>query len=196
MTGQLPNMFDWRQRISAELKRDKKKTVILAALLFVAAVVLGRTLLSGVTPQQAKADGVESVSRISEPAEEFVESERQAQAAVREYINQLDHDLKRDMFAMDRDFYPPEVPTERPELQGQAEPDPNQQRRAQQQLMQAQARALLLQSTMISNRPTAIINGRVLRVGEWINGFEVVEITPRSCVVAKNDVRIILNMKN
>jgi len=196
MTGQLSNMFDWRQRVTAELKRDKKKTMILAILLLVAAIVLGRTLLTGVAPQQANAAGVDAVVQVPEPPGEFVEPARQDRAAVREYINQLDHSVDRDIFAMNRDFYPPEVPSERPELLGQAETDADQQYKAQQQLMQAQARALLLQSTMISSRPTAIINGRVLRVGEWINGFEVVEITPRSCVVAKNDVNIILHMKN
>jgi len=41
-----------------------------------------------------------------------------------------------------------------------------------------------------------MINGRLLRIGEEINGFVVEEITPRSCTVSKAEVKILLEMPN
>ena len=64
----------------------------------------------------------------------------------------------------------------------------------EEQIIRAQARSLTLQSTMLSENPVAIINGQVLRVGEWINGFEVTEITAHACKVSKTDVTVLLKM--
>jgi hypothetical protein len=58
-----------------------------------------------------------------------------------------------------------------------------------------QAKEMVLQSTMTSANPSAVINGRVLRLGEWLNGFQVVEISPRACKVEKRGVRVTLEMK-
>jgi hypothetical protein len=54
----------------------------------------------------------------------------------------------------------------------------------------------VLQSTFIGSTPTAVVNGRVLRVGESINGFKVVEITARACVVEQGEVKVRLEMSS
>ncbi|HAU37238.1 MAG TPA: hypothetical protein DCX07_05925, partial [Phycisphaerales bacterium] len=70
------------------------------------------------------------------------------------------------------------------------------QREQEVQAIHAQARALNLQSTMLGAVPTALLNDRVLRVGEWVNGFRVAEIGASWCVVEKSGVQIRLMMKN
>jgi hypothetical protein len=72
-------------------------------------------------------------------------------------------------------------------------------------LVQKEANTLILQSTMIGTAPVAVIDGppdidgkkgpRMLRVGETINGFEVTQISCRSCTMKKNDVTVLLEMK-
>jgi len=69
---------------------------------------------------------------------------------------------------------------------------------AQDRAVRAQAQALSLQSTIVGDVdvPTAIINGEVLRVGDLINGFRVVDIAARTCTVEKANLRITLEMTN
>ena len=53
MDGQNTNVPDWKQRLTAELKRDRKKTAALAVLLAVAGIVAGRLICN--TPESAEA---------------------------------------------------------------------------------------------------------------------------------------------
>ena len=48
---------------------------------------------------------------------------------------------------------------------------------------------------MIGGTPSAVINGRVMRVGDYIEGFKVIAIHPRSCDVKKRGVEVSLDMK-
>ena len=61
--------------------------------------------------------------------------------------------------------------------------------------VRAQADGLSLQSTMIGSSPSAVINGHVLRVGDYIEGFRVIGIHPRSCDVKKKGIEVSLGMK-
>ena len=59
----------------------------------------------------------------------------------------------------------------------------------------AGAQALSLQSTMLGAAPTALINGSVLREGQWINGFRLKYITSNAVLVTKDGVDVELRMK-
>ncbi|MEO0495321.1 MAG: hypothetical protein AAF081_18090 [Actinomycetota bacterium] len=57
--------------------------------------------------------------------------------------------------------------------------------------IKAEARALTLQSVVDhASGKQAFINGRLVRVGESIEGFEVTSVQERSVVVKKNDILI------
>jgi len=71
--------------------------------------------------------------------------------------------------------------------------DPNQIRAA---TVLAKAKGLSLQSTIISQRPKAVINGQLVGVRDTIQGFEVVEVQARSCVLVQDGVQIVLEMKD
>ncbi len=192
------------QRVVAELKRDKKKTVVLGVLVVLAAVVGGRLLVQSLSPRQAGAaesplpaavpsespetgdvaDGTAGLLDLAEPP---------AEAPHRP--GRRDHEFQRDLFARRPEFYPLEQPKEEAtKVVTKSEPSADEKRRAAERLVRSQARSLSLQSTVVSSTPTAIVNGRVLRTGDWINGFEITEITPRGCTVRKDGVDVQLQM--
>jgi len=92
------------------------------------------------------------------------------------------------------DFFPPEEPPPAPKAK--ATPGADARKQAEAKAVAAQARALTLQSTVVSATPTAIINGRVLRAGEWINGFQVTHITSHTCTLEKKGISVVLEMKS
>ena len=187
------------------LKREKKKSILLGILSVVACVLIARFLLSGSSPSQARAARSAS-SLIYRETVSDAPSNRDTQASAGGagerptrgdlFVRQKRQKLARDLFALNPEYFPLErsaspvkVLTPEGELEpGQAD------RNVKRQIVRAQARALTLQSTMISSDPTAIINGRVLQIGETINGFEVVEIAPHACKVRKSEVMIMLEM--
>lgn len=191
-------------RVVAELKRDKKKTVVLGILVILAAVVGGRLLVRSLSPRQAGAaesplaaarggEGAKAGDADDAPPDLLHLGERAAHTAQRP--GRRDHEFQRDLFARRPEFYPIEQPEkEATKVVAKSEPSADEKRRAAERLVRSQARSLSLQSTVVSSTPTAIINGRVLRTGDWINGFEITEITPRGCTVRKDGVDVQLQM--
>ena len=194
------------QQAANELKRSKTKAVSFAVLLVVALVVFSRLLLSSSSPSQAgaavrphtSAVTASSLSRrvINVPGDDGQEDQQQTVEKDR-YILHLGRDFTRDLFAPNLELFPLERPLAPVDVvtSGETSQEQTAQEQAVEQLVRAQARSLALQSTMISQNPIAIINGQVLRVGEWTNGFEVTEITARACKVSKSGVTVILKMK-
>ena len=48
------------------------------------------------------------------------------------------------------------------------------------------ARLLELQSIVTGTRPRAMINNKLIAPGEWIEGFELIEVTDRSVQLKRN----------
>lgn len=213
------NSTDWKSRLKAELRRDKKKTVALAVLLTVAGVTGGKLVITMSVPRDVKASPTrqeEPDATDAQPAEgPWVSVPRPSaetfanQARREEYLAGMDRDITRDLFNVDISRFPP-----RP---GAGGPDPQtemsttgwlgmvyqrvvqKQQQDGQQLAKyrailAQARSLSLQSTMLGSAPTALINGQVLRQGDYISGFLVKSIASNRCVVSKDGVDIELRM--
>jgi hypothetical protein len=186
-------------RLKDELLRDKRKTVALAVTFVVFCGFAGRSLLWSPSPSAgAEATGA-SVGGLS-PAQHtpaFAEGGSHAATDVRGDVSapRRQRSISRDLFAVDIDQFPPkersapvsvlpaDVPASPPDGQESAD-----------RVVQAQARALILQSTVVSEDPIAIVNGRVLRVGDLINGFQVVLISSRGCTLEKRGVKVLLEM--
>lgn len=202
------NVPDWKQRFAADLNRDKKKTAILAALMLVAVILGARLLLSGGSPQEATAASEASspaagtAANMQDPAPVAVVAvvpDRLAQQ--QELLGADSRKISQDIFQPHLDMYPSEqevkivpvpVATTQEAQPTTAPVDPDSEARA----IRAQATRLELQSTMISDTSTVIINGRVFRKGDWINDFQILDISPRACVVAQNGVKVTLEMKD
>ncbi|MDY6913933.1 MAG: hypothetical protein SVT52_05705 [Planctomycetota bacterium] len=195
------NISGWQQRLTAELKRDKKKTAIMAALLLVAAVLGIRLVVKSSGPDGANAGAVamrpQPQAGSQSPTAAALPSERKPASAGRKssYVPSGSMEITRDIFEANTDVFPPKkqtannparlVPSGKPVISEEE---------VRRRVIQAQAKALTLQSTIHSATPTAIINGCVLCKGEWINGFQVTAINARTCVLEKNGVKIILEM--
>ncbi len=190
-----------KNRLVADLKRDKKKTAVLGILVIVALVVVLKTVLKGGSPARprtvAAAPAQSSDSSIrslpNDPVQMARALSREKDSAQKERPR-----IDRDIFKPDPQYFPPRVKKDTKTDAQQKESSNQKQQRieAHRQMVLAQSKALSLQSTVVSDVPIAIINGKVLREGEWISGFKVVDITARSCEVKKEGVSIILTMKS
>lgn len=196
------DILDWVHRLKAELRRDRRKAFLLALLALVACGMGLRLLSRGKTPASAKASATALAAPIRQAAPAPV-----ARDAGQDFLQELRRDktkLARDLFAPNPEFFPRPKPKPKAKVKiepaGQAAPkptpaarqvDPTLQRRA----IEAQASTLHLQSTMLGTRPTAIVNNLVLRRGDWIHDFQVIAITERTCVLRKEGVSVVLEMK-
>jgi hypothetical protein len=124
---------------------------------------------------------------------------RQTQAEKRDaYIRNLDRTIKRDLFEPNVVYFPivQTAAVDPAAKQGPTTTQPAEAARvAHEKFIRDQAKDLKLQTTILSASPTAIIDGRVLRVEDWIRGFQVVEITSQHCVVMKEDVKVTLRLQ-
>ena len=101
--------------------------------------------------------------------------------------------ISRDIFLFDgREFEPAEEPKaiDQAGLEQLVRTGPTKEE------IQNQAQDLTLESTIVSGAAsTAIINGEFLRLGGQIAGFEIIQITPRSCTVEKEQIKVTLLME-
>lgn len=188
-------------RLVVELKRDKKRTGLLCLLLAVGLFVGGKAIFkSSGSPGSASA----AVCAARTTSDEIARSERSAgertaadESARDKYIEQINRRISRDLFRVNLDIFPLlEAPVIKPApgtdtTTAPAQPNPEEVKR---QTILAQAKALSLMMTVSGKTPTAVINDRVLRKGEWINDFEVADITDHSCTVQKEGVQVVLQM--
>lgn len=194
--GQQANNTNWQQRLVGELKADPKKTAVLGILTLVAVFVIGKYLMGNKLPASASAanPGRVVVANASGP----VVRARTNQARQDQYLSRLDNSVTRDIFEPDLKLYQAaeKIAEVAKVLPTTTSAPADAKIQMQEQLIQAQASSLKLESTMIGPRSVANINGKLLKVGDVFNEFEIVEITAHSCVVRKNDVSILLEIRN
>lgn len=208
------------QSLKAQFAGDPKKTRILVVLAVVMVGVWVRLLLAGgkssaaaatevsISPEllaQSAPTAVEPApgtpaQPVSEPA--FVPPPGPASDAAVD-ISGASRELARDPFAADWRLFRPVVaatptPAEGgPGLLERAKEAVRQQRERQRRRAEAigrAAEALVLQSTLISSSPTAMINGRTYRTGEKCGEFKILKIEARRVLVVKDGCVIALVM--
>ena len=190
------------QRLVAELARDKKKAIILGVLVLVGVVFAIKAFVHGGGPAAAAAMplvGVkDSPAAASKSQDDPADREVKAKARRDLYIQQMDGSITRDIFLANLDLFPRKnvepvkiAPTPTTAATAPASVPEDQERR----VIQAEAQALVLESTMVGASSIASINGKILRVGEWFSGFEIVDITSHSCLVRKRNVTAVLEIK-
>ncbi len=195
------NVGGFISRTIAELRHDRRKATVLAVLTVAACVALGNVLLGSSTPARATAEIQSQADRDLASAQtpeldmfDDMLAAKGAQSRHQAYLKQAGHEIVRDLFEPNPEFFPPEqTPREsRPTvLVEESEHDAIQSHR---RAILADAQALVLQSTVISSTPKAIVNGRLMTIGEKINGFELVAVTPRKCKLSKKGVIVVLKL--
>jgi len=188
-------------RLKAEFLHDKRKTSALAVSFLLMCILAfqalhkpapssaGASQPTGEVSKPMQADGAPAgpASRASEQPED--------QLPAANLTVQSGKAITRDLFAIDVDAFPPKQQAAPASVVADAAPTGGQnQDQTQERVIQAQARALVIQSTVVSDDPIAIINGRVLRIGDWVNGFQVKSITAQGCALQKGDTRVFLEM--
>jgi len=187
-------------RLKEEFLRDKRKTAVLVVVALVMLVVLAVRTLHGSAP--AKAVGAQPAGVTAPTADrsrlsawtDSIAGEQIAHAAAVAPRDASHSAITRDLFALNEDLFPPRQQAVPVAVLSNTKGDADKAEESIEHVVQAQARALILQSTIVSEDPIAIINGTVLRVGDSINGFRVVSISPRGCTMKKRGVTVFLEM--
>ncbi|MFP4106718.1 MAG: hypothetical protein ACLFVU_11585 [Phycisphaerae bacterium] len=192
-----------KNTLIAEIRRDKKKTVILTILFAVAAALVGRLVLFSSTPQSASASqpGAEQYS-VSNPhsvaagASDQLSELRSSEAL--DYLNNSERSVRRDLFSPNPSYFPPVKQQEAVVVKEEPkEPEVDLEALRQEAIRKSirmAGRSLSLECTMTGTNPAAVINGKTVRVGEWINNFQLMSVTAKSCIVKQKDVEITLQM--
>jgi hypothetical protein len=185
---------DWKQKLVAELSRDKKKTCILATLMLLGVVVSMR-LVFKTNPAAAQA---KTHATAGAPAKTPKTASKLpvvvgvgSDARIEERIRLNDRRIDRDIFVPDVMAFPPAPKPKAPVATGTDKTGV----KSKEEIVKELAEKLTLQSTIISATPTAIINGEFLNVQGTIDGFTVTEITSGSCDVVKDGVTVRLLME-
>lgn len=188
-------------RLQAEVKRDPKKAAILGILVVVFLIVGVREVA-----RRAGSPGSSSAATVTTSAQPAANTTAGAAAGHKALESKgagESYDLavlrvSRDIFTPDEEYFPaPEPKTrEKPKPKpGLRVMDPNAAAQAARLQVIAQAATLVLQTTVIGERPTALINGRIVRIGDTIAGFKVVDINSRSCQLERDGIRVALDME-
>ena len=168
----------FKDRLLNEMRRDPKKASILGALALVLLIIGGREVSKVVglpkTGSAATADvsgqpgGTSLRKPVVTPGDGgglSDESDRPDRLA--EDMPALPVD--RDIFTPKEVYFPIEHTKKPTQAVSATVVDPNARKEAVRREVQAQAQSLSLQSTVVGSVSTAIVTGRVLHVGDWIN---------------------------
>jgi len=194
-----PKKADWRQWLAAELRRDKKKTALMVVLAAVATGVFVQAARpTSTSPVQAASSAIKvpaaasaSGSRAGEPASAAPGRQDAAKPPAKPASGVK---ITRDIFEPNPAYFPAQVAPRAPSPA--APPSEETPTKAKERTIRAQADSLRLQSTIASALPTAIINDLVLRQGDSVEGFRVIEIGTRTCVLEKQGVRVTLELRD
>ncbi len=186
----------WPEKIGDALRGDPKRTALMSGLAVVMIVLWGRLLLSG--PASATA------SLIRRSVVAITESPQQTSAApssnpTLDWLAQPKAAVDRNLFAIHLDYYA--KATGRTGSKAGSDDSGsstfNSNGQANQILLenlQTQAARLKLQSTLLGNTPTALVNGQLVKAGDCIDGFTVVQIESRKIVVQQDGVTLDIAM--
>jgi hypothetical protein len=196
-TAQTPP--SWRDRLLFELRRNKKKTGVMVALVVVGVLMAGKLLLGGSSPSKAQAKRTSAVAAPGRPSPVVAPGSvgpapsdesptHRAPVAVRDAASVR---FERDLFLPDPKVFPETGKT----VMEKAGVVPKTEREQQIQKIREAGKKLTLTSTMLGRSPCAAISGQILGVGDWIGQFQVVEIDQWSCLLVREGVRVELELK-
>lgn len=189
---------------------DKRKATALAVLLIAALGLWARAALTGGKPQAASA-----ATSAKNPGDKGPKTGSEDGAIEGFEIAPLvilprTEPLTRDLFVPGAAFGPPPSQTDQSEGSGpksaagtddNSPVSPELQRQELERAVREEASRLYLSSIMDGTNPIAVIqtggkNGEraVLRIGESIMGFELVEVSARDAVLIKNGIRVELSI--
>lgn len=163
-----------KQRLSNLMDRfglDKRKAILAGLLLLAMMVLWGRLIFSG-QPRHALADLAQTAAPTSTPTKPVVHVD-------------LTEELHGDPFAVTLAPPPATAIIHSPTPSANSSPQP---------IAESPRAVLILQSTILGQRPRALINGQIVAPGQTIMGHRLIEVRPREVVLERAGVQILLGM--
>ncbi len=203
----------WQTKLSDAMRRDPKRTGALGVLSVVLLVLIGRAMIGGRAEPSAAVAGPAVVKKksVGDAAMRTPNKNLNA-AAVQKWLNSSPSKIDRNLFAIKLDFYP--LPSGKGLAKGAKsnsdedksaaqEADVLKEWAARSEAAQQQARLLRLQSTLMSARPKALINGQMVKEGDAVTAnpgdsqgeFRVLKIEPRRVIVERDGIKLEILMK-
>ena len=189
----------WPDKLRMALAADAKRTGVLAALALVLVILCFRAMRSG--PSTARAALLPSPASLNVPSPLGMSADRTGSSnALIEWLAQPKRPATRNLFAMRLDAYPketrgPMLPAESTSSDESAKSNlPQADQNGVQETLAKQAAKLTLQSTFLGPTPMALVNGQLVREGDFIGQFQIVKIEPRRIVIQQNGVTLQISM--
>lgn len=183
-------------RMKKQMLADKKKLSLMISLSAVMLLLWGRLLL-----KQDPRTAVAKPSAVAAVDDASVEDTADVTDIATTPINHppvevvLVTSLSRDPFAFDKDRYPLAAGAAR-DQEPEKSPDETSDERNRIEAIREMAATLRFQAGMLGPTPRALINDRVYRLGDKINGFAVSKIESRRVVLEKDGIEIHLRMSD
>lgn len=179
----------WRQATA-----DKKKFGLLVTMLAVGLLLWGRLILLQDVPKIATADPNASGQADGANPDGAPLTAPEAVPTLpplAEVRTTLSEDLTIDLFSFRHNHYKP-LPSEN--LGQSAVQSPGVMDDERKQELVEMARSLRLQSVIHGKAPAIMINGEVLRVGDSVEGFELISFNERSAKLTREGLTFLLKM--
>lgn len=180
----------WRQ-----VTADKKKFGLLVTTVAVGLLLWGRLILIEKVPRIATADPSALSAQALDEHAEGGEGPMSLLKPLPEVRVDLSDRLSQDLFAFRHNQYKP-LPEEIIDPRDVDHPSDVVDEQVRRRELEEMAKNFRLQSVIQGAVPIVVINGKVLRVGETIEGFEVTALGTRSARVTREGLTFILTMLN
>ncbi len=179
------------EELKKQLIREKKKAGLLVLLLAIGLLFWGRLMLKQV-PRTATAKPT-TTAAATPPASPAAKAAA-ARADKPEVVIEGDLTMDRDMFALDVTRFLSAGGADTP-VDADASGDLTQNDMDfQRAVIREEAGKLQLQSVMLGASPRVMINGRLLGIGDAIDGFKIQAIHDRRVVLEKQGYRVFRSM--
>lgn len=194
-------------RLKSEILADKKKASILSGLVALGLILGVRAMVSGKSGPASSARAASPVA----PGDQGASADPidDADARIRELIARwraFAHSSKaeRDLFALSDAHFPHPSEPEPLATEGAKSADQSDDESLQRQAIAQALESITLKSTLVGKTPVAVVSipgltGRrdvMLRVGDALDGFSVVEITKGRVVLEREGARASLVVKS
>lgn len=191
---------------------DRRKATALAALLLVLAVMGVKTMVDGAGPRGSRAalkgDSASSVADAGQDAVTRTMAALGGGPASRVISLAPTPRLSRNLFALDESHFPLPVQTEPLRTSPKTSTDATVEARPENAdevkarviaRVEEQAKSLRLRSTLLGQSPIAVIESKgrernVVRIGQVVDGFTLVEVATNSVLLEMESVRVRLTL--
>jgi hypothetical protein len=210
MSTAAPNL---QNKFGAVLRSEPKKTIALAVLLTVLAVMLGRFVLGGGNPSPARGSTVSKNTGSAVSSGKTLSTGAGSlrvgagSAALLKWADAPVPPISRNLFTVRTEFFPVDGSgTRQSDSTDQgfwSSLEKSMARRADQRFKhdtlianyKAQASELKIQSIVMGPQPRAMVSGQMVTEGNVVAGFRVLKIEARRMIIEREGIRLEIQMK-